>query len=76
MTQRNPRYGEGFAIVRIYGFHRDLDLMEAPELYVSVKRVVWSSVDAAAEVERLNRLHADLEVVYLWMPTRVEVRPA
>ena len=72
----NPKYDHAFAIVRIDGFHHDIDLMEEPEVLVTIKKVVWSREDAESEVERLNHLKAGSEVVYFWTIARVEKRLA
>ncbi len=72
----NPEYDHALVIVRIDGFHRDADLMQEPEVLVTVKKVIWSHAFAEAEVERLNGLRAGSEIIYFWTIARVEKRDA
>jgi hypothetical protein len=58
----------GYAIIRL-----DLD-MSAEEDRFTVKRVVWSQDEAAAEVARLNEVNADKDCRYFWQYTRVDRR--
>ena len=59
----------GYAIIRL-----DLDPIYSEEDRYTVKRVMWSEVEAAAEVARLNEVNADKNCRYFWQYTRVDRR--
>jgi hypothetical protein len=40
----------------------------------TVKRIMWTEDEAAAEVERLNQVNATKNCRYLWQYTRVDRR--
>lgn len=70
-------YDHAFAIVRVDGYYRDIrDVMEQPEVFITVKKVVWSKEVAESEVARLNQLNADKESVYFSTTTRVDMGAA
>jgi hypothetical protein len=60
----------GYAVIRL-----DLDRIYSDEDRYTVKRIVWTEDQAAAEVERLNRLNADKNCRYFWQYTRVDKPP-
>ena len=62
--------------MHIDGFHHDTDIMEEPEVLVTVKKVVWSREVAESEVERLYRLKSGSEVISFWTIAREEERAA
>jgi hypothetical protein len=59
----------GYAIIRL-----DLDPAPTDEDRYTVKRVVWSEDEAAAEVARLNEVNAGKNCRYFWQYTRVDQR--
>jgi hypothetical protein len=59
----------GYAIVRL-----ELEPKSTEEDRYTVKRVVWSEDEAAAEVARLNEINANKNCRYFWQYTRVERR--
>ncbi len=70
-------YDHAFAIVRVDGYYRDIkDMMEKPEVLITVKRIVWSKEQAESEVARLNRLNAEKDSIYFSTITRVDKRAA
>ena len=69
----HQKFDHAYAILRI-------DPLQSadtpPDVAVTVKRIVWSEQDAAAEVARLNALRPGTAARYFWQITRVERRPA
>lgn len=72
-NQPHRKFDHAYAILRI-------DPLQSadtpPDAAVTVKRIVWSEQDAAAEVVRLNALRPGTAAPYFWQITRVERRPA
>ena len=60
----------GWAIIRL-----DLSPIYTDEDRYTVKRIVWSQEEAAAEVDRLNEINADKNCRYYSRYTRVDKRP-
>jgi hypothetical protein len=68
-----PECEHVYAIIR-FDFYddRDIPLCElVPEDRITVKKLVWTTEEAQAEVDRLNRINADKGCVYFWQTTRL-----
>ncbi len=69
MNQPNAKYDHVFAIIRVDRFQT----ADSPvEETITVKKIVRDQAAAEREVERLNKLNADVGCVYFWQMTRLE----
>jgi hypothetical protein len=69
-VSRSQRYDHSeavFVVVRVDLFQlREAHLPDDPQVFVTVKEVVGSEEQAAAEVERLTHINAGKDVVYFY----------
>jgi hypothetical protein len=71
-SNRYDRLKSVFAIVRVDLFQlRGNEVPDDPSVFVTVKEVVESEEQAAAEVARLTRANAGKDVVYFYKQGRV-----
>jgi hypothetical protein len=73
-VKRWERFEPAYAVVRVDRFRLRDSLPDDPQVYVTVKEVLWTSDEAEAEVERLNRVNADKDCCYWWESVRVRRR--
>lgn len=63
----NAVHDHVFAIVRVDTYSTAVP----PHTAITVTKIVWTQVDAEAEVSRLNQLNADKKCIYFWQITRL-----
>lgn len=69
----NRKFDHAYAILRL----DPRQSADTPlDTAVTVKQVVWSEQEAAAEVARLNALRPGAAARYFWQVTRIARRPA
>jgi hypothetical protein len=71
---RGEPFDEAYAVVRVDLFQMREKLPDDPNVYVTVKEIVWTLEEAESEVERLDQLKADKDCRYAWQYVRVRRR--